>query len=82
MRFVFGVTVTLHFHTLREMHLFRSLMLLISEHNPLVKLLLLDLDHNFSFGLLILFFGESGWVNTIVFQNPPNKWIFYHVSVL
>ncbi|NXS76972.1 PA24B phospholipase, partial [Pandion haliaetus] len=32
-RFVFGMTVTLHFHTVREMHRFRSLTLLISECN-------------------------------------------------
>ncbi|NWQ94106.1 PA24B phospholipase, partial [Burhinus bistriatus] len=60
---VFGMTVTLHFHTVREMHLFQSLTLLISECNSLVKLLLLAFDHNFSLGLLILFLDESGWVN-------------------
>lgn len=83
MRFVFGIIVTVHFHTAREMPLFQSLTLLISECNSLVKLLLLALDHSFSLGLLILFFGASGWVNIVIFQNHPNKWmIFLHLCSL
>ena len=68
-------TVTLPFHTVREMHL--CLTLLISERNSLVKLLLLVLDHNFSLGLLILFFDESSWVNVVIFQNHSNKWMTF-----
>ncbi|NXK77279.1 PA24B phospholipase, partial [Amazona guildingii] len=59
-RFVFGMTLRLHFYTAREMHLCQSLTLLISECNSLVKLLLLTLNHNFSLCLSILSFDESG----------------------